>query len=196
MSSINHGATFKTKRTLSNLKGLLKKEKNPKENSFQDWLQIEKIENNSILFRDNRVIKILKVSPINFKLKSKLEQEAILNSYKLFLRNLNSKIQIVVLSKKTDISQHIQEIQKNTNENSPIYEMGEDYIRLIKKIISQKNTISKEFFAIVEINLKIENEIEKIKEYLEYCGNEVEICDKEQIINVLKNFTNKRLMSL
>ena len=63
MSSINHGATFKTKLTLSNLKGLLKKEKNPKENSFQDWLQIEKIENNSILFRDNRVIKILKVSP-------------------------------------------------------------------------------------------------------------------------------------
>lgn len=174
----------------------LRKEKVPKPTSFQEWLQIEKIENDSIFLRDKSVIKILKISPINFKLKSKLEQETILNSYRVFLKNLNSKIQIIVLSKKTDVSQHILEIQKNTKENSPIYEMSEDYIKLVQKVIRQKSTISREFYIILPINQEKENEIEKITEYLEYCGNNVEICQMEQILEVLKNFTNKRLMNL
>lgn len=172
------------------------KDKIPKEISFQEWLQIETIERDSIILCDKSIVKILKISPINFKLKSKLEQEAILNSYRLFLKNLDSKIQLIVLSKKTDVSQHILEIRKNTKENSPIYEMSEDYIQLVQKMISQKNTISREFFIIIPINPQKENEIEKIIEYLEYCGNMVEICQTKQIIGLLKNYTNRRLMNL
>lgn len=175
---------------------LKKKEKVPKERSFQEWLQIEKIEKDSIQMCDKSILKILKIFPINFKLKSKLEQEAILNSYRLFLKNLDSQIQLIVLSKKTDVSQHILEIRKNTKENSPIYEMSEDYIRLVQKMINQKNIIFKEFFIVVPMNQQKENVIEKIKEYLEYCGNMVEICQTEQIIELLKIFINRRLVNL
>lgn len=125
-----------------------------------------------------------------------MEQIAILNSYELFLKNLNSKIQIVVLSKKTDVSQHLDEIRKNTKENSPIYEMSEDYIHLIQDLIQAKNTISKEFYLIIPVNHNVENEIDKMTEYLERCGNEVQKCTKEQSLNLLKNFINKRLLNI
>ena len=56
-------------------------------------------------------IKILKVNPINYQLKSELEKKAILNAYKAFLKSYQSNIQIVVQSKKENFSRHIQTIQ-------------------------------------------------------------------------------------
>ncbi len=55
-----------------------------KNNSIQEWIPFEKIlENGIIKLKDNSYIKIIKIYPINFNLKSELEKEAILNSYKI-----------------------------------------------------------------------------------------------------------------
>lgn len=121
---------------------------------------------------------------------------SILNSYELFLKNLNSEIQIIVISKKTDVSQHLNEILKNTNENSPIYEMSQEYIQLVKQLINAKGTITKEFYIVLPVTDNVENEIDKITELLSHCGNLVERCSKKSIIELLKNYTNKRILNL
>lgn len=166
------------------------------EESFQEWLNIKAIDENKIILNSGETITVLKVLPINFKLKSQLEQNAILNSYKLFLKNLNSEIQILVSSKKTDVSNHLDKILKNTKENSPIYEMSKDYIDLINNIIEQKGTISKEFYIIMRCSENTQNDILKITEHLITCGNDVQECSNEQIIALLSNFLNKRLMNI
>ena len=121
---------------------------------------------------------------------------SILNSYELFLKNLNSKIQIIVISKKTDVSQHLNEILKNTKEDSQIYEMSQEYIQLVKQLIQSKGTITKEFYIVLPTNDNVENEIDKIVELLSHCGNLVERCCNKEIIDLLKNYTNKRMMNL
>ena len=166
------------------------------EESFQECLNIKAIDENKIILNSGETITVLKVLPINFKLKSQLEQNAILNSYKLFLKNLNSEIQIIVSSKKTDVSNHLDKILKNTKENSPIYEMSKDYIDLINNIIEQKGTISKEFYIIMHCSENTQNDILKITEHLTTCGNDVQECSNEQIIALLSNFLNKRLMNI
>ena len=46
----------------------------------QDWIPIEKINENGIIkLINNKFIKIMKVNPINFNLKSNLEKDAIKN---------------------------------------------------------------------------------------------------------------------
>ena len=73
--------------------------------SVQDWLPFEKIlENGIIKLKDSSYIKILKVKPINYNLKSELEKEAILNSYKNFIKSCNFNLQILIQSKKEDLS--------------------------------------------------------------------------------------------
>lgn len=53
--------------------------------SIQEWIPFEKIlENGIIKLKNNYYIIILKIKPINYNLKSNLEKEAILNSYKIF----------------------------------------------------------------------------------------------------------------
>ena len=66
-------------------------------NSVQNWLPFESIlENGTIKINNNEYIKILKINPINFNLKSELEKESILNSYKIFLKTCNFDIQILI----------------------------------------------------------------------------------------------------
>ena len=169
--------------------------KNNEQKSFQNWTNIKEINEGNIVLNKDKKIKILKISPINFNLKSQLEQKAILNSYKLFLKNLNSEIQIIISSKKTDVSKHLDEILKNTKENSPIYEMSKDYIELINNIIEQKGTITKDFYIVIPFSNNINNDVLKITESLAICGNYAQECSKKEINFLLKNFLNKRIIN-
>ena len=48
--------------------------------TVQEWIPIEKIYKNGIIkLKKNKFIKILKINPINYNLKSDLEKKAILN---------------------------------------------------------------------------------------------------------------------
>lgn len=93
--------------------------KNIKNLTVQQWIPIDKIYNDGIIkLKENKLIKILKINPINYNLKSDLEKEAILNSYKIFLKTCNFNIQILIQSSKVDLSDHIKNIRKNVTKKS------------------------------------------------------------------------------
>ena len=79
----------------------------------QEWIPIEKIyENGIIKLKNNKFIKIMKINPINFNLKSNLEKEAILNSYKTFLKTCNFDIQILIQSNKENLDKNTIKLKK------------------------------------------------------------------------------------
>lgn len=98
--------------------------------SVQEWLPFQKILNNGIIkIENNLYIKIIEIVPINFNLKSELEKEAILNSYKIFLKTCNFDIQILIQSNKEDLSKHISKINSQKN-------IEKENIKKFLKIIS------------------------------------------------------------
>ncbi len=157
-----------------------------------------------------KYIKILKVSPINYNLKSDLEKQAILNSYKVFLKTCNFDIQILIQSSKENLEKNISNIQKNVQkkENRYLAKISEDYIEYINQINISKKSSSKNFYLIIsKENLKeqeynesfeiIKNDLKekyfKIKECLSRCGNSVfEINSKEEARKVISSFLNTR----
>ncbi len=180
-------------------------------NSVQEWLPIQKIlEKGIIKLKTNEYIKIIKIIPINYNLKSELEKEAILNSYKIFLKTCNFDIQILIQSNKEDLSKIIsnikKQVEKETNEN--IINLSKNYIEFIQKINKERKSSSKNFYIIIKNSNKNkkENNIDdeiiiqdlnekyfKIKECLSRCGNIAQEYDtKEEIINVLLSFLNSR----
>ena len=182
-----------------------------KQKTVQEWQLIESIFKDGIIkLKNNKFIKILKVEPINYNLKSDLEKEAILNSYKTFLKTCNFDIQILIQSSKEDLSHHILNIQKNIQKekNEKLKKLALNYIEYINKINLTKKSSSKNFFIIISNkNLKnqkhidsneiIKNELKekyfKIKESLSRCGNYViEISDKDEIENIIYSFLNTR----
>ena len=126
-----------------------------KNNSIQEWIPFEKIlENGIIKLKDNSYIKIIKIYPINFNLKSELEKEAILNSYKIFLKTCDFNFQILIQSKKEDLSKHISNINnQKINENKNILEYSNKYIEFIKTLNQEKKSSSKNFYIILKYKI-------------------------------------------
>ena len=183
-----------------------------KENSTQSWLPFDKILENGIIVRKNSYIKILKVIPINYDLKSNLEKEAILNSYKLFLKTCDFNIQILIQSKKEDLSKHFYNLKQisQQEENKNIREISEKYIEFIRKKSEENKSSSKNFFIIIkhdiEQNSKEENNVSqisinflnecffKVKESLSRCGNIIyDVNSKKESEQILMSFFNPKI---
>ena len=175
-----------------------------KEQNVKEWLPLEKIyEDGKIKLKNNNYLKIIKIMPINYNLKSELEKKSIINSYKIFLKTCNFPIQILIQSKKENLDNHILKIQKNIKKNKKIKNIAEEYIKNIKSINLSKKSSTKEFYIIInneKNNIEeeiIKNELNekyfKIKECLSRCGNSVqEVSEKVETIKILFSFLNTR----
>lgn len=181
-------------------------------NSVQDWLPYVDIYDNGIIkLKNNSFVKIIKVSPINFNLKSNLEKEAILNSYKTFLKTCKFNIQILIQSNKEDLTSHISNIENiNKNEKEKIKAIKNNYINYIQEINKKRKSSSKNFYIILKethenkkeklneenekyIIDKLNENYFKIKECLARCGNSVtDISKKQETEKILYSFFNSR----
>ncbi len=171
--------------------------------SVQNWLPFDKILDNGIIkLKNSSYVKILKVDPINYNLKSELEKEAILNSYKSFIKSCNFNLQILIQSKKEDLSKHIDLLHKNS-----LYpEIKEKYIEYINSLNQNQKSSNKNFFIIISQtaddlttleSVTIQNLQEnyfKVKELLARCGNIVsEYTNEDQVRDVLFSFFNSKI---
>ena len=183
---------------------------NNNQKSVQKWLPFEKVlENGIIKMKNMEYVKILKVEPINFNLKTVLEKESILNSYKIFLKTCNFDIQILIQSSKEDLSKHFSKLEEtNKTEENNIQEYLKKYIYFIQDFNQKRKSSSKKFFILIkefpenkkEI-LKVEKIIcenlnekyFKIKECMSRCGNIVkQYEEKEEVEKIIKSFMNSR----
>ena len=163
---------------------------------------------NGVIKTNEKYIKILKIIPINFNLKSEIEKKAILNSYKLFLKTYNSDLQIIIQSKKEDLSKHISNIEFQMNiENKKIKNISQNYIDYINELNKRKKSSTKNYYIIIKNN-KNNNDIDnyeniasneltekylKIKDTLSRCGNIViDINEKNEVKNILFSFLNSQ----
>lgn len=179
--------------------------------SVQEWLPLKEIlENGVVQLKDLSYIKILKITPINFNLKSNLEKEAILNSYKIFLKTCQEDMQILIQTNKENLNSHIYKIQEKLNKekNKNVKNIIEKYIQYIQEMNLKNKSSSKKFFILLkqnnpskEINENNEKicinnlntQYFKIKECLSRCGNNViEINQKKQILDFYYSFFNYR----
>ena len=167
----------------------LKKKRKDKKQKINEPFPVEKIENGICYLRDKRYIKIIEVEPINFLLRSAREQRNIIYSYMSYLKISPVRMQIKVISKKADITSHLdkiqEEIKKEQDERCKILLM--DYYNLIRRI-GLKEAVTRRFFIVFEYepipggSKKNEekdavNQLEiaerTARTYLMQCGNDV-----------------------
>ena len=177
----------------------------------QQWIDIQEIKQNGIIkLKNNKFIKIIKVIPINYNLKSTLEKESILNSYKILLKSCNFNIQILIQSNKEHLEGNILDINKNIKKekNNNLIELSKKYINFIQEINNSKKSSSKNFYIIISNSREIQNKKSstdiiyeelnekylKIRDCLSRCGNIIySINNKEEIKELLFSFFNVRI---
>ena len=163
----------------------------------------EKVFNNGIIKTKDSFLKLLKVYPINYNLKSSLEKEAILNSYRLFLKTCNFDIQILIQSKKEDLTYHLKKISILKIENERMNMYKKSYIEYLRKVSLENKSSNKEFYIVLKQviegeDISFENSLQiaenkifenfmKIKDTLSRTGVIIKQIDsEEEVLNLLK----------
>src|SRR3989338_5767318 len=74
-------------------------------------LRIAEIRDSTVVLKNGGLRGVLKISSMNFNLKSEAEQNAIIYSYQSFLNTLEFPIQIVIRSRKLDLDKYLDKLK-------------------------------------------------------------------------------------
>ena len=114
-------------------------------------MKFAEIHESTVILKDGNLRQILLCSSINFALKSEQEQNALIYQYQNFLNSLDFPIQILMQSKKLDLSQYLNKLQERTNKqtNELLRIQTNDYIDFIKRLINLANIMDKRFYVVI-----------------------------------------------
>ena len=120
----------------------------------QNHLDIETVRDGLVILKDGGVRFILSVTAVNFDLLSEREQDTAIESYASLLNSLSFQIQVLIKSKRMDISQYLQWLsgEKDKQSNPKRVTEIKEYEEYIKQIIAKNDVLDKKFFVIVAYN--------------------------------------------
>jgi len=123
--------------------------------STQDFLEIQDIREGLLLLKNQGLRGVLMVSSLNFALKSEEEQTAIVYSFQNFLNSLDFSCQIVIQSRKINITPYLDGIkdleEKQTNEL--LKRQTGSYHQFIKELVRGETIMTKNFYIVVPYTL-------------------------------------------
>ena len=179
------------------------------EDSTQKWLPIETVINGIVVLKDGRYIKILEILPVNFYLKSEVEQENIIYYFASYLKIAPDNMQIKVTTERADIEDYLKrhEAFAEREENELTRSMIYDEMEFVRGL-SENVAIKKRFFIVIEyVNKSFGNQVPKFSDvqraladeaykaerYLSQCElGVIDICDNGQLIDLLYGYINKQ----
>jgi len=117
----------------------------------QEHLDIQEVRDDFVILKSNIVCVVLQTTAVNFDLLSEIEQDAIIAAFSMLLNSITFPIQIVLRSKKLDISKYIEKIQRvETKIADPLLRhQAESYRRFVQEVIKTNEVLDKKFYVII-----------------------------------------------
>lgn len=156
--------------------------------SVQEKIDISDIKDGVVILKDKSLRAVLMTSSVNFALKSTEEQDALTFHFQGFLNSLDFPIQILVVSRKFDITSYLEVLeQKKKEQTSELLRIQTaEYIDFIKGLTDLANIITESFYVVIPL-AAIENKetgvFEKFKSLL---GQKRTVSEEKQSFEELK----------
>lgn len=117
----------------------------------QQFVDVERVHNGTVILKGGSLRKILLVSGINFALKSEDDKNIILGAYQEFINALDFSLQIIVHSRRLNIQGYLDGMVKRreTETNELLREQINEYCEFIKSFVEQSDIMGKSFFVVV-----------------------------------------------
>ena len=119
--------------------------------STQKYVDVEEVRDGVIVLKNGSLRAVLLVSSINFDLKSTEEQDSIVNQYQNFLNSLDFPIQIVISSRKLNITPYLEYLKRQESHitNELLAFQLAEYQNFIKNLADVSNIMTKYFYVVV-----------------------------------------------
>lgn len=185
-----------------------KKVKEAKRDRVQTIIPIKRIYRGMIITNDDRYVRIMEFSPINFSLRSVEEQNNIIYLFAAWLRVAPVKLQFKVITRRADTSTIINNIRDASYEETEekCRALVDDHIEFIRSLAGKEALTRRYFLAfeyepptnrqrsLDEIADELEHVSQKIRGGLARCGNEVIEAANQDFFQaeILYTFYNRR----
>jgi len=123
--------------------------------STQQLVDVEAIRDGVVILKSGAMRIILMCSSVNLALKSQDEQDALVYQYQHFLSGLDFSVELVVHSRKLDISEYLNSLSESLKlqENELLRIQTEEYIEFIRSFIGMQNIMAKNFYVVVPYHI-------------------------------------------
>ncbi|MDP3982946.1 MAG: hypothetical protein Q8Q65_02625 [bacterium] len=121
----------------------------------QNFIEIENIRDDIVIMRDGSAALVIETSAVNFGLLSEREQDALIYSFAAFINSLSFPIQILIHSRKMDISNYLNLIadQIKKQETGLLKIQTQKYYEFIQNIVQDNEVLEKRFFIVVPFSV-------------------------------------------
>ncbi len=123
----------------------------PVKASTQSFIEIEEIKDDIVLMKDFSAAAVIEVGAVNFWLLSTEEQSSMIYAYSELLNSLSFPVQILIISKKIDVSSYLDYLEDKINKQSTeiLKSRMVAYREFIKSVIKINTVLEKRFFFVV-----------------------------------------------
>lgn len=120
----------------------------------KDFIPVETVKENTVILKDGSVVMIIQTSAVNFDLLSEQEQLAIIGSFAALLNSLSFSIQILIRSKKLDISHYLSTLKEaEKKQHNPLLQlMMQHYRAFVAAIIRDNEVLDKQFYVVLAVS--------------------------------------------
>jgi hypothetical protein len=119
--------------------------------STQKFIEIEDIENDIVILPGRQACQVIEITATNFALQSLEEQQVKVLSYASLLNSLSFSIQIVIISRKLNITNYLNildnESKKTTNQKLAQYITN--YRSFVADLVKNNDVLDKKFYVII-----------------------------------------------
>jgi hypothetical protein len=119
--------------------------------STQEHLDLDDIIEDLVFLKTGWVAMVITTTAVNFDILSEAEQDATIFAYGAFLNSLTFPLQVLIRSKKADITayfQHLTEAEKN-QQNPDLKRQIQKYMDFIRTTVQQKTILDKHFYLVI-----------------------------------------------
>jgi len=117
----------------------------------QDHIAIKDIRDDLVINKNGSVAMVIQTSAINFDLLAEYEQDNKVYAFAGLLNSLNFRIQILIRTKRIDITNYIEYLKSQRKESMApgLQKQLDIYTHFVENLIVQNNVLDKSFFIVV-----------------------------------------------
>ena len=123
------------------------------QSTTQDHLDILDIQGDLILLKNGNAALVLETTSVNFDLLSEREQDSMISAYASMLNSLSFPIQLVVRSRKLDLSNYLvwidEQARTTTAANPYLKEKISSYKDFIVSLVQKGEVLDKRFYVVI-----------------------------------------------
>lgn len=126
-------------------------QKSRNKTSARNQIAIKGMQDGILLLPNSEYRAILRVSSLNFELKSEEEQDAIIDTYESFLNSVGSSLQILIRTREIDMDKYLEELRERLDdETEAVYRNQlQNYDEFIRSLITNNKILTRHFYVIV-----------------------------------------------